>query len=368
MDVLSFFSTYLVPFLLTLTVVVFVHELGHFLVARWNGVHVEVFSIGFGPEIIGFDDARGTRWKISLIPLGGYVRFLGDADASSAVAADVAVEDRERAFASKRVWQRAAIVFAGPAANFLFALVVFSLVFMFVGKPFTPAVVDRVSEGSPAAAAGIQPGDEITAIEGRAVRQFEDLRMLVPVYGAAPMRVTVLRNGQELVLHTVPEWREMPDGFGKTQKIPVLGVSSSGSAFRIERLGPLDSVVEAVNRTWSVSVSTLAALGQIIVGTRGVEDLGGPVRIAEYSGNAAQLGFLSMIMFVAVLSVNLGLINLFPVPALDGGHLVLYAWEAVCGRPLGEKAQEIGLRVGLILLFGLMIFTTWNDILRLIAG
>lgn len=368
MDILSAFLTYVVPFLVTLTVVVFVHEMGHFLVARWNGVQVEVFSIGFGPEILGFNDTRGTRWKVSLVPLGGYVRFLGDTDSSSSTAAEVAPEMRDHAFASKRVWQRSAIVFAGPAANFLFAIVVFALVFMTIGRPFTPAVVDSVSEGGAAAVAGILPGDEITAVEGRTVRQFEDLRMLVPVYGAVPMRVTVLRDGSELVFQTVPEFRDMPDGFGKTQKIPVLGVSSSGAAFRVERLGPLEAVAESVGRTWSVSVSTLVAFGQIITGARGTDDLGGPIRIAEYSGNAAQLGFLNMIMFVAILSVNLGLINLFPVPVLDGGHLVLYAWEAVRGRPASGKVQDVGLRVGLILLFGLMIFTTWNDILRLIAG
>lgn len=371
MEFLSGLGTYIVPFLAILTVVVFVHELGHFLVARWNGVKVEVFSIGFGRELVGFTDRHGTRWKFSLIPLGGYVRFFGDSNEASAGPGETSTltpEEKAVAFPCKRVGQRAAIVFAGPAANFVFAFLVFAAVFATQGQPYTAPVVGTVVEGSAAEAAGLQPGDTIVAIAGNRVKRFEDIQQMVPLYGADVMAVTVDRDGTEVTLETRPHLREGKDAFGNAVTVPVLGVTVSTAGSRMERLELHEALGEGVIQTWRVTKGTLVAFGQMLSGKRGTEDLGGPLRIAEYSGQAAQLGFVNLLMFVAVLSVNLGLINLFPIPVLDGGHLILYAIEAVRGRPLGEAAQQIGLKIGLVLLLGVMIFTTWNDILRFISG
>lgn len=360
--------TYVVPFLVSLSIVIFVHELGHFLVARWNGVHVEVFSIGFGPEIIGRTDARGTRWKISALPLGGYVKFLGDADAASMAVAEDGSAVSPFAFAAKSVGQRAAVIFAGPAANFIFAILVFAAVFTMVGRPFTPPIVGSVEPGAAAARAGIQPGDRIIAVEGHAVDQFEDLRLFVPIYGVGKMDVTVVRDGRHMTLETYPDLREISGNEGKSQKVPVLGVRSPAVAVKVERLGLAEAFREACSKTWEISVGTLTALRQMVFGERGTEDLGGPIRIAEYSADAAQAGSLGLIIFMAMLSVNLGLVNLLPLPVLDGGHLVLCAWEAIFKKPVMEKVQDVGLKVGLLFLLGLMIFTTWNDISRLIVS
>ena len=271
------------------------------------------------------------------------------------------------AFASKSVGQRAAVIFAGPAANFVFAIAVFAAVFTMVGRPFTPAVIGSIDPGSAAERAGLQSGDRIVAVEGHAVDRFEDLRLLVPIYGVEAMDVTVVRDGREMQIQTLPDLHERIDGDGRVQKLPVLGVRAPAGEMKVERLGVVDAVREACRKTWAISAGTLTALRQMIFGERGTEDLGGPIRIAEYSAGAAQLGGLGLIMFMAMLSVNLGLVNLFPIPVLDGGHLVLCAWEAVFGKPLMEKAQDIGLKVGLLFLIGLMIFTTWNDIARLVV-
>lgn len=371
MDILSALWAYVIPFLAIILVVVFVHELGHFLVARWNGVKVDVFSIGFGKELIGFNDRHGTRWKLSMLPLGGYVKFFGDMDASSGRQKDgsgLSEEERQVAFQFKRVGQRAAIVFAGPAFNFLFAVLIFAAIFMSVGRPMTEPVVGDVVENGAAAQAGLQAGDRIVAIEGTTVRRFQDIQRLVPLYGTEPMEIRYERDG---VLHTVvarPDIREIEDVFGNKQMTPLLGVQVSRDSMIMERLGPIDSVLGAVENTWSVTSSTLVAFGQMISGNRGADDLGGPLRIAEYSGQAAQLGLTNFMMFIAVLSINLGLINLFPIPLLDGGHLLFYGFESLRGRPLGERVQEIGLRLGLVFVFGIMIFATWNDLLRFVQG
>ncbi|GAB3131870.1 RIP metalloprotease RseP [Novispirillum itersonii] len=370
MDLLSGLWTYVLPFLVILTVVVFVHELGHFLVARWNGVKVEVFSVGFGREIVGFTDRHGTRWRISLIPLGGYVKFFGDANEASAPGDVSHLTDAEQkvAFPCKRVGQRAAIVFAGPAANFVFAILVFAAVFATSGRPFTAPVIGTVVDGSPAQQAGLQPGDTIVAIAGIRITRFEEIQQLVPLYGAEPMAVTLERNGEELTVTTHPQMRETKDALGNVTRMPVLGVAVGAGSSRMERLELHEALGEAVMQTWRVTSGTFVAFGQMLTGKRGTEDLGGPLRIAEYSGQAAQMGLINLVMFVAVLSVNLGLINLFPIPVLDGGHLILYAFEALRGRPLGDTAQQIGLKIGLMLLLGVMIFTTWNDILRFVRG
>ncbi len=355
-----------IPFLVILTALVFVHELGHYLIARWNGVRVEVFSIGFGPELFGWDDKAGTRWKFSLIPLGGYVKMFGDANAASMPAdgnEEMSAAERAVAFPHKRLGQRAAIVAAGPIANFLFAIVVLAALFMFYGQPFTPAVVGEVNEGSAAEAAGFQVGDKVTAVDGTTVARFEELQRIVAIRPGEELRITVERGGREVDLLATPDRVERPNGLGETHVVGLLGLR--GGAPEYTRHGPLSAMWQATRETVSIVDQTFTALGQIIRGARDTDELGGPIRIAQMSGQAAELGLLTMIHFAAMLSINLGLINLFPVPMLDGGHLLFYAIEAVRGRPLGERAQEYGFRIGLALVLTLMVFVTWNDLLRI---
>jgi regulator of sigma E protease len=359
--------TYIVPFLVILTALVFVHEFGHFLIARWNGVRVEVFSIGFGPEVFGWWDRTGTRWKFSTIPLGGYVKMFGDSDASSGLPvpglARLAPAEREVSFHYKRLGQRVAIVAAGPAANFLFAVVVLAILFMTYGQPFTPAEVGQVQPGSAAEQGGIQPGDVIRRIDGSTVHRFEDVQQIVRLNPGVPMSIVVTRDGQEQTLRVTPSRTELTDRFGNHYQIGLLGIARSGMEY-VKR-DPATAIVQAGAETWNLSVSTLKAIWQIIIGTRATDELGGPLRIAQMSGEVAQGGVVAVLWFMAVLSINLGLINLFPVPVLDGGHLLFYAAEALRGKPLGQRAQEYGFRIGLALVLTLMVFATWNDLVHL---
>jgi regulator of sigma E protease len=359
--------TYIVPFLIILTVLVFVHEFGHFLIARWNGVRVEVFSIGFGPEVFGWWDRTGTRWKFSTIPLGGYVKMFGDSDASSGLPvpglARLAPAEREVSFHYKRLGQRAAIVAAGPAANFLFAVAVLAILFTTYGQPFTPAEVGQVQPGSAAEQGGIQPGDVIRSIDGSTVHRFEDVQQVVRLNPGVPMSIVVSRDGQEQTLRVTPSQTELTDRFGNHYQIGLLGIARSGMEY-VKR-DPATAIIQAGAETWNLSVSTLKAIWQIIIGTRATDELGGPLRIAQMSGEVAQGGVVAVLWFMAVLSINLGLINLFPVPVLDGGHLLFYAAEALRGKPLGQRAQEYGFRIGLALVLTLMVFATWNDLVHL---
>jgi regulator of sigma E protease len=359
--------TYVVPFLIILTVLVFVHELGHYLIARWNGVRIEVFSIGFGPEVFGWWDRAGTRWKFSTIPLGGYVKMFGDSDASSGLPvpglARLAPAERDVSFHYKRLGQRAAIVAAGPAANFLFAVAVLAILFTTYGQPFTPAEVGQVQPGSAAEQGGIHPGDVIVSIDGSAVQRFEDVQQIVRLNPGVPMTIGVRRDGQEQTLNVTPSRTELTDRFGNHYQIGLLGIARSGMEY-VKR-DPASAIIQAGTETWDLSVSTLKAMWQIIIGTRATDELGGPLRIAQMSGEVAQGGVVAVLWFMAVLSINLGLINLFPVPVLDGGHLLFYAAEAVRGKPLGQRAQEYGFRIGLALVLTLMVFATWNDLVHL---
>src|SRR6516164_1711026 len=336
--------TYVIPFLLILTVLVFVHEFGHYLIARWNGVRVEVFSIGFGSELFGWWDRAGTRWKFSTIPLGGYVKMFGDADASSGLPAAgparLAQAEREVSFHYKRLGQRAAIVAAGPAANFLFAIVVLAILFMTFGQPYTPPEVGQVTPASAAEQGGIRPGDVILQIDGRTVNRFEDVQQAVRLNPSVPMTIVVRRDDQEQTLHVTPSRTEMTDRFGNHYEIGLLGIARSGVEYA--KRDPGTAVVQAGVETWNLTAGTLQAMWQIIIGTRATDELGGPLRIAQMSGEVAQGGVVAVLWFMAVLSINLGLINLFPVPVLDGGHLLFYAAEAVRGKPLGHRAQEYG--------------------------
>ena len=356
---------YVGVFLVVLTVLVFVHELGHYLIARYNRVRIEVFSIGFGPELFGWWDRAGTRWKFSAIPLGGYVKMFGDADASSGLPAAgigrLTAEERDVSFHCKRVGQRAAIVAAGPLANFLFAIVVLAVLFMTWGQPFTPADIGQVVPGSAAEVGGIRPGDTIVSIDGRAVERFEDVQQVVRLNPNVPMQMVVRRDGALVNLRVTPTQVEETDRLGR-HRFGQLGIRGGGSKYVTH--DPATAVVRAVGETWNLSVTTLHAVWQMIIGTRGSEELGGPLRIAQLSGEVAQGGIVPLLWFMAVLSVNLGLINLFPVPVLDGGHLLFYAAEAIRGKPLGQRAQEYGFRVGLALVLTLMVFATWNDLVH----
>jgi regulator of sigma E protease len=359
--------TYIVPFLLILTVLVFVHEFGHYLIARWNGVRVEVFSIGFGSELFGWWDSAGTRWKFSTIPLGGYVKMFGDSDASSGLPvgglARLAQAERDVSFHYKRLGQRAAIVAAGPAANFVFAIMVLAVLFMTLGQPFTPAEVGQVQPGSAAERGGIHPGDVMLRIDGRSVARFEDVQQAVRLNPGVPMDMVVRRDDQEIELHITPTKTELTDRLGNHYEIGLLGVARGGMEY-VKR-DPVTAFLQAGDETWDLSVATLKAMWQIVIGTRAMDELGGPLRIAQMSGEVAQGGMVAVLWFMAVLSINLGLINLFPVPVLDGGHLLFYAAEAVRGKPLGQRAQEYGFRIGLALVLTLMVFATWNDLVHL---
>jgi regulator of sigma E protease len=273
-------------------------------------------------------------------------------------------DEREVSFHHKRLGQRAAIVAAGPIANFLFAIVLFAALFMTVGQPFTPPEVGAVKEGSAAAAAGIAPGDVIVAIDGQPIERFEDVQQIVRAAPDVTMTMVVRRDGGEVALQVRPELTEVEDNFGNTHRIGILGVTRSGGVEYV-RHDPFSAAWRATAETWNVSVGTLQAVGQMIVGARTTEELGGPIRIAQMSGEVASIGIAALIGFMAILSINLGLINLFPVPVLDGGHLLFYAAEAIRGRPLGQRAQEYGFRIGLALVLTLMVFATWNDIVRL---
>ena len=360
---LSFFWTVL-SFLIVLTVLVFVHEFGHYLIARWNRVRVEVFSIGFGPELFGWWDSAGTRWKFSTLPLGGYVKMFGDSDASSGLAlpglARLTAAEREVSFHTKRLGQRAAIVAGGPAANFVFAIVVLATLFMTFGQPFTPAEVGHVQTGSAAEESGIRAGDVIRSIDGQTVARFEDVQQAVRMNPGVPVSIVIDRDGQQKTLEVTPRRSEMTDRFGNHFEIGLLGIARSNMEY-VKR-DPPTAVVQAVYETWNLSASTLEAMWQMVEGRRTTDELGGPLRIAQMSGEVTRGGVAPTLTLMALLSVSLGLINLFPVPVLDGGHLLFYAAEAVRGKPLGRKAQEFGFRIGLALVLTLMVFTTWNDL------
>jgi len=458
MDLLIGPLTYIVPFLIVLTVLVFVHEMGHYLVARWNDVRVEVFSIGFGPELFGWFDKHGTRWKISAIPFGGYVKFFGDESAASTPdgerVSSMSSEEQRVSFHHKSLGQRAAIVAAGPMANFAYAIVVLAALFMTFGQRLTPPEVGRVLPDSVGEAAGFRAGDIVLAVDGDEITRFEELSQAVLLNPGKPMAFLVRRDGRELEIAATPAEVEREDIEGINRRLGDLGVYPANPAIigavfpdtpasaagfqahdriltvggqplenfehlqdivaasngrqltvvvlrdgvevelfvsprrdvRVDdagntaerwligiqragrapvRLGPVEAVREATWSSYDMLVKTFEYLGQMIVGERGTEDLGGPLRIAHVSGQAAQIGIEQVIFLSVLLSLNLGMINLFPVPILDGGHLLLYAIEAVRGRPLTERVQDFAFRIGLALVLTLTVFATWNDLVNL---
>jgi regulator of sigma E protease len=368
------FIGYIIPFLFVLTIVVFFHELGHFLVARWAGVRVLTFSLGFGPELAGFNDRHGTRWKISAIPLGGYVKFFGDdseaSTPSSETLAGMTAEERAGSFHHKKVGPRAAIVAAGPIANFLLAIVIFTCLFTFFGKPSTTARVDKVEVGSAADKAGFQAGDVVTSIDGKTIGSFSDMQRIVGTRAGEQLSFTIKRGDSTLQLQGTPQLREVKDSFGNVHRLGVLGITRATNPGDVvtERVDPATALWLGVKETWFVVERTIAYIGGVFTGREAADQVGGPIRIAQISGQVATIGVAALVHLAAVLSISIGLLNLFPVPLLDGGHLLFYAVEALRGRPLSERAQEMGFRIGLGLVLMLMVFATYNDILHLAAS
>ncbi len=359
---------YLLPFLVAITIIVFVHEYGHFKVARLCGVKVDVFSIGFGREVFGWYDRHGTRWKVCWIPLGGYVKFAGDANAASMPdrAANVAGEPGN--FHSKPVWQRAAVVAAGPIANFVLAIFIFTAAFSIIGIPYAEPRVDEVVAGSAAEAAGLKAGDFIRKIDGQETKSFAAVQESVWQRGGERLDVVVERAGGLMALSLTPRIEEMPDGFGGKIKIGLLGVKHKPESDQLlyEHFSVPQAFVKAVDRTWYISATTVRYIGKLFTGDESIRQIGGPVAMAKGAGDTASSGVLSFVSFVALLSVSIGLINLFPVPMLDGGHLVYYGLEAIRGKPLGAGAQEWGYRIGFSFVVMLMLVGIWNDIVRTI--
>jgi regulator of sigma E protease len=351
-------------FLVVLTPLVFVHEFGHYWFARRNGVRVEVFSVGFGRELFGYTDKAGTRWQFSLIPFGGYVKMFGQSDLGPDEDGTELTEDELAvAFYSKTLSQKAVIVAAGPIANLIFAIGIFTVLFATAGQPFTPATVSEVIEGSAAETAGIQQGDTFTEVAGRSIARFEEVQQLIRLHPGIPVEITVDRGGQSVELIATPAVRVLPDGLGDEARLGVLGVRGLERAF--ERHSVPAAAWQGVRETVRLVSVTVTAIGQMFSGERSAQELGGPVRIAQMSDSAADAGIATLFIFAAFLSINLGLINLLPIPLLDGGHLLFYAYEALVRRPPGRWAQEFGLKIGLVFVFGLMLFATFNDIARL---
>ncbi|GER06987.1 zinc metalloprotease [Iodidimonas muriae] len=355
----------ILSFLLALTILVFVHEWGHYIVARFFKVRVEVFSIGFGREIYGWTAKSGTRWKISLLPLGGYVRFFGDADAASKGAANLdstlSAEERAVCFHFKPVGQRAAIVAAGPLINFLFAILIYFGLFMSYGQPVQPPIVAGLAPDMPAQAAGLQEGDRILSVAGHKIEDVRDLVRTVSLYPKMAVDITFQRHGQRMDSRVTLAEDLQVDRFGNEYRRGLLGVQLDAPT-EIRTVGPIEAFGDSVSETLTMARMMLTATGQVIMGIRSLDDLGGPVKIAKVTGEQASLGWLAFIEFVALISINLGLVNLFPIPMLDGGHLLFHLFEAIKGSPVNARIQEMGYMVGFALIIGLMLFLTLNDL------
>jgi regulator of sigma E protease len=373
MSILTHFASlagYIIPFIFVLSLVVFFHELGHFLVGRWCGVQIDAFSLGFGPEIFGFNDRHGTRWRLAALPLGGYVKFHGDANGASmpdeAGAAKMSAEEHATTFIAQKVWKRAAIVVAGPVANFILAIVIFTGIFYVSGRGMLLPVVENVAPESAASAAGFEPGDLIVAIDGKKIKSFEDMQRVVQTSSDAMLTFSVDREGKLLDLVATPRRKDVVTPFGTT-RVGVLGVEAKGKPenWHVEHFSLVDSFLRANSETWYIVSRTGSYLGGLVMGKESTDQLSGPLRIAEVSGEMAKIGLAALLNLAAILSISVGILNLLPIPLLDGGHLFYYAVEAVRGKALNEKAQQLGFRVGISLVAGLMFFATYNDILRL---
>jgi regulator of sigma E protease len=361
------YTGWILPFLFTLTVIVFFHELGHFLVARFHGIRVLVFSIGFGPELIGFNDRHGTRWKISAVPLGGYVKFFGDENEASvpdpATLAAMTQEERRQSFPGQAVGARAAVVVAGPIANFILAVVVFTGIFTIYGKPVMvdgkPIVLPRIASvqtGSAAATAGFAVRDQIVSIDGAKVATFGDIQQAVSASAGRALEFEIDRAGSRIAVNAAPTEKDHKWVLGITGEV------------EMEPVGFVEAVRSGADRTWLIVETTMLYLRDVVVGRQSPDQIGGVIKIAQISGEVARIGLDAVLNLIAVLSVSIGLLNLFPIPLLDGGHLLFYSIEAVRGRPLSERAQEVGFRIGLAIVVMLMIFATYNDLRSLLPS
>jgi len=359
-----------VSFLVVLSIVVFVHEFGHFIVARWCGVAVRTFSIGFGREIFGFTDRKGTRWRVAWIPLGGYVKFVDDENVASAPSEEALVrmtpEERRGAFQTRPIWQRAAVVFAGPAANFLLAIVIYTAVNFWVGVHTIAPRIGEVKAGMPAAAAGFQPGDVILSIDGEAIGGFEDVQRIIAVNGDRKLHFGVDRSGGKLFIDVTPKVQTINDNFGGSFRRGLIGITPSTSPEAVEtrKVGALEALSRGVRETYMDIAQTLQGIGDILTQRQAADQMGGPILMAQVTAKVAGLGVEPMLRWIAFISANIGFLNLLPVPVLDGGHLLYYAIEAVRRRPLSRRMQDIGFQIGIALVLMLMVYVNMNDILR----
>ena len=356
LDFLPTFPRTILAFLVVLGVLIFIHEMGHYLAARWRGVHVDAFSIGFGRSIASWTDRRGTVWKISWIPLGGYVKLHGQMEPTEISGEDLATMRQDQTFHDKPVLDRAIVVAAGPAANFLLAALLFAGLFATYGKPVGQTAIAAVAAGSVAEQAGLLPGDVIVSLDGNRVARFDQLQRYIQPRAGQEVAVQLNRDGRDVTVRVTPGTRPGSE----SAPVGILGVQ--GGSVTFERLDPASALIAGAEQTLDVSVQTLVGIWEMITGQRSARDLGGPIRIAEVSGEAASLGLVPLVNLMALLSVSLGLLNLFPVPLLDGGHLMFYAAEAIRGRPLPPRVMEYGFRAGFALLIGLFVFASWNDI------
>ena len=361
--------TYIIPFIILILVVVFIHEYGHYYFAKKYGVGVTDFSIGFGQEIFGWNDKSGTRWKICWIPLGGYVKFFGDRNVFSQADQEKLIEkyneeEREKLFVLKPLYQRVLIVFGGPLANFILALVIFFSIYTFIGKDFTPAVINEVQKDSPAMVGGLKQNDIILEIDGNKVKSIMDVSKYITMSTDEVIDFKVKRSYDELILNIKPNLVPGEDNLGNKINKRMVGIKLGAYNNEINhvKLGPAQAIYHAANEVYYVSISSLKYIGGMILGKADTSQLGGPIRIAKISGQVAEFGVLAFISMMAYISISLGLINLFPIPMLDGGHLMFYAFEKILGRPLSQKTQEGFFRIGMFLLLSLMFFTTFNDL------
>ncbi len=361
--------SYILPFIALIVVVVFIHEYGHYYFAKRFGVGVTDFSIGFGKEMFGWNDKSGTRWKVCVIPLGGYVKFFGDRNVYSQADNDKIIkeyskEDQDKLFVLKPLYQRALIVFGGPLANFLLAILIFFSVYSFVGKDFTPAVINEVQKNSPAMVAGLKDNDIVVSIDGNEVTSIMDVSKYIMMSTDEIINFTVNRYDQDITFRVKPNIVDGEDNLGNKISKRMVGIKLGAYNNEVNhvKLGPAKALFYAVNEVYYVSTSSLKYIGSMLTGNGDTSQLGGPIRIAKISGQVAEFGILPFISLMAYISISLGLINLFPIPMLDGGHLMFYGIEKVLGRPLSQKTQEGFFRIGMFLLLSLMFFTTFNDL------
>jgi regulator of sigma E protease len=360
---------FILPFIVLILVVVFIHEYGHYYFAKKYGVGVTDFSIGFGKELFGWNDKSGTRWKICWIPLGGYVKFFGDRNVFSQSDQEELLkqyneEDRKKLFVLKPLYQRSLIVAAGPIANFILAIFIFLFIYMFAGKDFTPAVIDEVKKDSPAFVSGLKKQDIILEIDGSKVKSILDVSKLIAMSTADIIDFKVSRYDQEILFKVKPNLVETEDNLGNKIKKRMVGITLSPYNNKVNhiKLGPVKAFYHSLNEVYFVTISSLKYLGSMVIGKGDTSQLGGPIRIAKITGQVAEFGIIPFLSIMAYISISLGLINLFPIPLLDGGHLLFYGFEKVLGKPLSQKTQEGFFRIGMFLLLSLMFFATFNDL------